>query len=354
MKLLTFRLAQATEIGALLPGGTELLRLQAASTLRNGQPAACFTDMLAFLRGDQAAREHAQRLIDWALANRPEGLLLRAGEVDWLAPVPVPESIREFMNFEQHVINCARRFGMPPWRQKLDRFVERRLGRARTLAYRSSRPWYERPVYYKGNRFSVVGPGAEAQIPHYTKVFDYELEFGIFLSRGGRNIPRERAHEHIGGYVVFNDFSARDIQGREMGGRLGPAKGKDFDTGNAMGPLLVTPDEIPDPYNLAMQARINGERVSLGNSRDMRFRFDDVLHYVSQAETLHPGEFFGSGTCSGADGVGCGAEHGRFLKPGDVIELEVEHLGVLRNRIVAAPAEAHAAPILQPLQPAWS
>jgi 2-keto-4-pentenoate hydratase/2-oxohepta-3-ene-1,7-dioic acid hydratase in catechol pathway len=352
MKLLTYRHAQATEIGALLPGGDELLRLQAASVVRFDGPADCFVDMLAFLRGDEAARDGARHLLEWAVVARPQGLLLPVADVKWLAPVPVPESIREFMNFEQHVINCARQFGMPPWRQKIDRFIERRFGREHTLAHRSSRPWYERPVYYKGNRFSVVGPQAEVQIPHYTRVFDYELEFGIFLSRGGRNIPRGQAHRHIGGYVVFNDFSARDIQGREMGGRLGPAKGKDFDTGNAMGPLLVTPDEIPDPYNLTMQARINGERVSLGNSRDMRFRFEDVIAYVSQAETLHPGEFFGSGTCSGADGVGCGVEHGRFLRAGDEIELEVEHLGVLRNRIVAAPADPHAAPILAPQQPA--
>lgn len=354
MKLLTYRHGQGTEIGALMPGGRDVLRLAAASALRGGRPAPCFASMLAFLRGDLDARERAQRLLEWAAANRPEGLLLKAEELAWLAPVPVPESIREFMNFEQHVINCARRFGMPPWRQRIDRFIERRFGREHTLAYHSSRAWYERPVYYKGNRFSVVGPDAEVQIPHYTTVFDYELEFGIFLSRGGRDIPPDRAHEHIGGYVIFNDFSARDIQGREMGGRLGPAKGKDFDTGNAMGPLLVTPDEIPDPYALTMQARINGERVSLGNSRDMRFRFDEVIAYVSQAETLHPGEFFGSGTCSGAEGVGCGVEHGRFLKAGDVIELEVEHLGVLRNRVAAAPTEAHALAILQPQQPAWA
>lgn len=351
MKLLTYRHEHATEIGALLPGGATLLRLQAADALRHDRPCAFFDGMLAFLRGDEAARERAQRLLEWAANARPDGVLLPTTAVQWLAPVPVPESIREFMNFEQHVINCARKFGMPPWRQKIDGFIERRFGRERTLAYRSSLPWYERPVYYKGNRFSVVGPDAEVQIPHYTRVFDYELEFGIFLSRGGRNIPRGQAHQHIGGYVVFNDFSARDIQGREMGGRLGPAKGKDFDSGNAIGPLLVTPDEIPDPYNLSMQARINGERVSLGNSRDMRFRFEDVIAYVSQAETLHPGEFFGSGTCSGAEGVGCGVEHGRFLRVGDEIELEVEHLGVLRNRIVAASADPHAVPILAPQQP---
>lgn len=102
-----------------------------------------------------------------------------------------------------------------------------------------------------------------------------------------------------------------------------------------MGPVLVTPDEIPDPYALTMSARINGDEVSRGNSRDMYFSFEEVLAYVSKSETLYPGEFFGSGTCSGAQGMGCGLEHGRFLKAGDVIELEVEHIGILRNKIVA-------------------
>ena len=158
------------------------------------------------------------------------------------------------------------------------------------------------------------------------------------LCRGGRNIPEAQAREHIGGYLVFNDFSARDIQGREMGGRLGPAKGKDFDTGNAIGPVLVTPDEVPDPYNLAMSARINGAEVSRGHSSGMRYSFEEIIAYVSRDETLHPGEFFGSGTAtlpeSGRDRRGCGVEMGRFLQAGDVIELEVERLGILRNPIV--------------------
>jgi 2-keto-4-pentenoate hydratase/2-oxohepta-3-ene-1,7-dioic acid hydratase in catechol pathway len=342
MQLTTHLCAGQPELGALLPGGN-VLRLQSAHLALAGQPHTWLADMLSFLRGDQQARDLAARVIEEATRQRPHGSLVNAQEVTLLPPVPVPESIREFMNFEQHVINCTRKFGMSPWQRRMDEWVERRFGRRHTLAFKSNAPWYERPVYYKGNRFSVVGHDADIVIPRYTNVFDYELEFGIFLSRGGRDIPKTKARDHIGGYVVFNDFSARDIQGREMGGRLGPAKGKDFDTGNAIGPVLVTPDEVPDPYALTMRARINGEEVSLGSSRDMRFTFEDLLAYVSQSETLHPGEFFGSGTCSGALGVGCGVEHGRFLKPGDVIELEVERLGILRNRIVAASAERAAA-----------
>jgi 2-keto-4-pentenoate hydratase/2-oxohepta-3-ene-1,7-dioic acid hydratase in catechol pathway len=115
-----------------------------------------------------------------------------------------------------------------------------------------------------------------------------------------------------------------------MQGRLGPTKGKDFDTGNALGPYLVTPDEIPDPYNLTLVARVNTEEWSRGNSGDMHFTFEEIIAYISQDETLYPGEFIGSGTV----GNGCGLELDRWLKADDVVELEAEGLGVLRNRIV--------------------
>ena len=338
MKLITYMLAGAAEIGVLTDTEGEVVRLQAAQISASGRPRANFESMLAFLAGDEAARDAAAWAVEYARTQRPPNVVVPLKSVALLPPVPRPESIREFMNFEQHVINCARRFGMKPWRARLDNFIERHFGRQHTLAFKTNLPWYERPIYYKGNRFSVVGHDAQVAIPRYTNLFDYELEFGIFLSRGGRNIKKEQAHRHIGGYVVFNDFSARDIQGREMGGRLGPSKGKDFDGSNAIGPVLVTPDEIPDPYSLTMTARINGEEWSRGNSRDMRFRFDDVIAYVSQDETLYPGEFFGSGTCSGAQGMGCGLEQGRFLKAGDVVELEVERIGLLRNYVVAMDA----------------
>src|SRR5262249_54269152 len=177
----------------------------------------------------------------------------------------------------------------------------------------------------------VVGTGADVILPRYCRKFDYELEFGAFLWKGGKDIKREEARSHIFGYCIFNDFSARDAQMREMQGQLGPAKGKDFDTGNVLGPWLTTADEIADPENLTMVARINGEEVSRGNSGAMHHKFEDIIAHVSADETLHAGEFLGSGTVGG----GCGLEHGRLLKPGDVVELEVTGLGVLRNRVVA-------------------
>lgn len=339
MRLSTFLVEGRTELCALVEGDSQVVRLQASALAHCGLSHPHLADMLAYLSAGVAGRATAEEALSWALAHQPDGVIrtLDGSGVQHLSPLPRPESIREFMTFEQHVINCTRKFGMKPWRAKLDEWIDDTFGRRFTRAYRESLPWYERPVYYKGNRFGVVGHEATVHIPKYTKAFDWELEFGILLCKGGRDIPKHQAREHIGGYVVFNDFSARDIQGREMGGRLGPAKGKDFDTGNAIGPVLVTPDEVPDPYNLRMTARINGEEVSRGHSSGMRFTFEDIIAYVSQNETLYPGEFFGSGTAtvpeSGRHRRGCGVEMGRFLKPGDVIELEVERLGILRNTI---------------------
>jgi 2-keto-4-pentenoate hydratase/2-oxohepta-3-ene-1,7-dioic acid hydratase in catechol pathway len=116
----------------------------------------------------------------------------------------------------------------------------------------------------------------------------------------------------------------------EMRGRLGPAKGKDFDTGNAIGPWLVTPDELPDPYALTMSAHVNGAQWSRGSTRDMYWSFEEIIAYISQSETLRSGDFIGSGTVGG----GCGLEVGAFLARGDTVELEVERLGLLRNRVV--------------------
>lgn len=340
MRLVTFQRQGIQEIGALAEGGSQIICLQAAEQLRSGAANPNFQSMLAFLQGASAAREGAQQTIEFALSQRAPGVVIDRSEVELLSPVPRPESIREFMVFEQHVVNCTRRFGMPRWAAALDRGVEKTLGRKATLAYRLMRPWYERPVYYKGNRMSVIGDGASVAIPRYTKAFDWELEFGIFLCRQGNNIPKEKARDFIGGFTIFNDFSARDIQGREMGGRLGPAKGKDFDGGNAIGPALVTPDEIPDPYNLTMRARINAKEASYGHTKGMRWTFEELIAYASQDETLHPGEFFGSGTGtvpeSADDRCCCGLEMGRFLKAGDTVELEVERIGKLTNHVVAS------------------
>jgi hypothetical protein len=142
----------------------------------------------------------------------------------------------------------------------------------------------------------VIGPDDDVVWPDYSEQLDFELEFGCYIAGRAKNVPRDRARQYIFGYTIFNDVSARDAQAKEMSGMLGPAKGKDFDTANVMGPCLVTADELGDPYDLTTIARVNGEEWGRGNTRDMRWRFEDVIAHISRSETLYPGEFLGSGT----------------------------------------------------------
>jgi 2-keto-4-pentenoate hydratase/2-oxohepta-3-ene-1,7-dioic acid hydratase in catechol pathway len=186
------------------------------------------------------------------------------------------------------------------------------------------------PIYYITNRFMVCGPGATVAWPRYSQIMDYELEIGLVTRRTRANIPSEEARDHIFGYTIFNDFSARDRQRQEMQGRLGPAKGKSFDNSNAMGPWIVTPDELGDPQTLQVEVRVNGETRARGDTANMLFPFEEILAYASQDETIRAGEFFGSGTVGNC----CGIEIGRFLESGDIIELVVDRIGALRNTVV--------------------
>ena len=271
--------------------------------------AAIPTDMVAFLSGGPTSMDQAKAALDHG-ANADEGIdgrpvIHSLSAIRLLAPVPRPASIRDTISFEGHM-----------------RAFERRTGKT------TPDLWYDRPIYYKGNPATVVGPEAEIRWPEYTEKLDYELEFGIVIGKTGCDIAEADAHSHIAGYLIFNDFSARDIIPGEVSVNLGPSKGKDFDTGNAMGPWLVTPDEI-DASNLNMTARINGEIWSEGNSSDMYWTFEQMIAFMSKSETLHPGDFIGSGTTEN----GCGDEMDKWLNPGDVVELEVEGLGLLRNTI---------------------
>ena len=160
---------------------------------------------------------------------------------------------------------------------------------------------------------------------------DYELEIGMVLGRTGVKISREQAGEYIFGYTIFNDLSARDTQLLEMEGQLGPTQGKDFDGGNVFGPCIVTADEF-SPDDARMTVRVNGEVRSEGRSGDMMYSFEDLIAYISRDETLYAGEILGSGTVGG----GCGLEAGKLLESGDVVELEIEGIGSLRNRIIAS------------------
>lgn len=306
MKLVTFDLPGGQRhIGALLPGEQQLADFTAASS----SPA--MRDMLALIDGGPGALEEARALLKEAKVTRS------VAEVKLCAALPEPRQMRDFLCFEKH-FRQARSVNMATGERRDPTTVE------------IPQVWYEEPIYYKCNRFSVIGTGQDIVVPRYTQKIDYELEFGAIVGRKGKNIRREDARSYIFGYLIFNDVSARDQQRREMAGTLGPSKGKDFDTGNVIGPWLVTADEVGDPYDLTMVARVNGEEWSRGNSGTMHHTFEDIIAHVSQDETLHPGEFLGSGTV----GDGCGLEHNRFLKHSDIVELEIQGLGLLRNRVV--------------------
>lgn len=276
-----------------------------------------FDSVLSIIKGGDEAKAKAKALLDAAATRVP------LSEARLHAPVPVPEQIRDSMLFEKHVQQAMERMAI--MRKPLLGPLLVKMGKIKVPP-----TWYQIPIYYKSNRFSVNGPEGDVIWPRYSQVMDFELEFGFFLGKRGKNIKPSEARDHIFGFTIFNDFSARDAQSIEMQSMLGPCKGKDFDTGNSMGPFLVTLDEIGDPYSLRMQARVNGETWCDSNSSTIHHRFEDLLARVSADETVHPGEFFGSGTV----GDGCGLEHGRYLKDGDVVELEVEKIGILRNRVV--------------------
>lgn len=188
--------------------------------------------------------------------------------------------------------------------------------------------WYTVPAYYKGMPDTVIGPEDEIPWPPYTNQIDHELELAAVIGRPGKDICTEDAAGYIFGYTIWNDVSARDVQRREVPIGMGPSKAKDWDGSNVLGPCIVTADEL-DASHLTMRVRVNGELWGEDTSGHMHHTFADMIAYASQAQTLYPGEIFGSGTAA----TGSGLEIDRWLKEGDIVELEIEGIGVLRNRI---------------------
>jgi len=274
-------------------------------------------------------------LIGTIQANLENGALHALGEAlasgvpedarEWTHPLagvrllpPVrPRSFRDFYAFEAHVRSArARRgLGMIP-------------------------EWSQAPAFYFSNTASIFGPGEPVPRPPETRELDYELEIAVVIGRGGRDIPAEEADDHIAGFTILNDWSARDIQRREMKVGLGPAKAKDFAT--SLGPFLVTPDAVEDRaertihgcrWDLEMRAFVNGRLYSRGNSRDMHWTFAELIAHASRRTVLLPGDLIGSGTV----GTGCILEiHDEahpWLEPGDEVRLEIDRLGALASRI---------------------
>jgi fumarylacetoacetate (FAA) hydrolase len=266
------------------PKGTDLIRGWPARIEGDRVIQLAAQTLQSYFTGGGHAREHADHALD---------------DVELMPPVLHPPSVRDFYAFEQHVktARAARGLEVPD-------------------------EWYRIPVFYFSNPNAIYGPEAEIPYPEGTEQLDYELEVAAVIGAEGQ----------IGGFTVMNDWSARDLQRKEMKVGLGPAKGKDFAT--SLGPIVVTPDEF-DGSSATMVARVNGEERSRGNLADIYYSWAKIVDHAGRNTELYAGDILGSGTV----GTGCILEHGdgRWLQPGDVVELEVEGIGVLRNTVGPRP-----------------
>ncbi|MEH6517846.1 MAG: fumarylacetoacetate hydrolase family protein [Halioglobus sp.] len=292
-----------------------------------GGDSSYFRSLLDLMEGGPAALELAQKTLDYAEANSDVPGITQLAEVRLLAPLPRPVKIRSFSVYEKHML------------QSLDAIIRSKAGgwavhlNHALKLIRPPKQFYDAPPYYKGNNTSVIGHEEDIRWPTFAEAqMDYELELGVFIGREGQDIPASEARPYIFGYTVYNDVSAREQLLKELfKGKLGPLKGKDFQTGNAIGPWIVTADEIADPYNLSMEVRVNGAVRGRGNTGEMHYNIEEMIAQASLGERLVPGEFFGTGAAGDCTGI----ESWSFLDPGDSIELEIEKIGVLRNRLVA-------------------
>ena len=339
MKLVTYRpqsAQNATEprAGVILDDGIlDIARLTAWAG-KKGVAASHVeapSTMLGILRQGDAAMQGIRQALELATQADPAELRAVAGltfaqtDVQLLTPVPDPPTIRDFYAFEQHVkaARARRGVGMIP-------------------------EWYEIAVFYFSNTAALFGTDEPVPYPRRSHELDFELEIACVIGKEGSEISADEAPGYIAGYMVMNDWSARDLQRGEMKLNLGPAKGKDFAT--SLGPWLVTPDELADKrigsgrderYDLAISGRINGDQLTSANWKDLYFTFPQMIERASQHVRLRPGDILGSGTC----GTGCilelGTERHRWLLPGDVVEMEIERLGVLRNMISGQVDAAH-------------
>ena len=286
------------------------------------------TDMLTFIDNHEA---YFSIIKDNDLESTPPQY--KSDEVQLLAPLPNPRSFRDYIGFEQHMLNASKSFG-----------------------HKVGEVWYEMPIFYFTNHQAIYGPNDDIKKPEKETKLDIELELAVIIGKKGKDIKAENADDYIFGYTVFNDWTARAIQKVEMGGPpLGPQKGKDF--ANAIGPCIVTKDEFEqyrctisremhpehlrmplstgDRFDVKMAAKINGETICEGNYKTVFWNFSQQIERASENNVnLMPGDILGSGTVGWGSLIENNFSVHRPLEPGDVVALEIEGIGVLRNQVV--------------------
>ena len=295
-------LGGAGRLGALRDRDGEEWLLDVASWAESREATAP-ADLVDLVEASEATQRRITELVAAARPDSPGWL--RPSSVRLLAPLRAPNSLRDFLAFRDH--------------------VERGAARRGTTV---PEPWDRLPVYYKGNRRSISGDGDDVRWPSYTERLDYECEVAAVVGRAGRDLSEDEAGAAIFGYLVMNDWSARDIQRDEMACWLGPAKAKDFNT--SFGPVLVTADEWDPEDDHEMTVTVDGELWSRGTTAGRRWTFAQLLAHVSRDEDVYPTDVLGSGTFGG----GCGLDLDRWLAPGQTVTLTVEGLGSLTNRVV--------------------
>jgi fumarylacetoacetate (FAA) hydrolase len=288
----------------------------AHNSLLHRQPIGTLDEHLGRGLRVEALRELVE---GFAARSEDDVAVLASADLAFGPPVLRPPSVRDFYAFEGHVRTM--------W--------ERRGGEV-------PETWYRLPVFYFSNTSEIRGPDEPVWCPAASSELDYELEVAALVDTPAVDLAAERAEEAIGGFMIFNDWSARDLQREETVVRLGPAKGKDF--ASSFGPWLVTPDELADTrhargFDLYMAAEVNGIETSRGRWSDIQFSYAQMLARASADARLRPGDLVGSGTVGGGSLLeNREATLGRFLEPGDEVVLRVERLGALRSRIVVRPA----------------
>ena len=303
-----------------------VLPIRSLYLAERGVDEPSLVDTLSFIQDQDAARDKIDALLEVSSVDALQEAAMLLDDVQLLPSILRPLSIRDCLGFVDHLTNSI---------HAMLKDISPILGALNTLSMKlRGKPLFgvpsdinEIPYHYFSNLNNIVGDGAIVTIPEGESQMDYELELGVVIGKQGKNIPKQEAHSYIAGYTIFNDFSARKIQFNFQKGRIGPGKGKSFDGGNALGPYYVTADEIDNVYALGMRAWVNGEQWTASSMDKMSMRFDVMINALSQDETLYPGDIIGSGTTP----TGCGLERGRYLKPGDVVELEIDGLGRLTN-----------------------
>ena len=324
MRLISYEKEGRKRLGAWIDNDINIVDLHLAAQRLRPNDTEHFLGMQQLIDGGDRMLEVARELV----AKAPAQAIHKTDEVRILLPL-LPLQLRDFLCFEAHLLNAFNQAKEVQIAQSEDP-EKTRAELDNSGFFDIPQVWYDSPVYYNANRLNSCGTDEDIHWPEYSSMRDYELEWAAVIGKQGRDIKRDEARDYIFGYTIFNDFSARDEQLRIADAKLGPGSGKDFDNSNVLGPCIVTADEIPNPYSLTMTASVNGEQWSHGSTQSMHHTFEDIIAYVSRSETIYPGEVFGSGTV----GSGCGLEQMRFLSSGDTVELTVESIGSIRNKIV--------------------